>query len=40
MKIIPKSGGNGDDHQEECVIEWSFKVDPMPGLGFEDLVKK
>ncbi|XP_021847720.2 lachrymatory-factor synthase [Spinacia oleracea] len=33
VKII--QGGD-----EGCVIEWSFTVDPVQGLRFEDLVKK
>ncbi|KAI5669183.1 hypothetical protein M9H77_19036 [Catharanthus roseus] len=29
-----------DGNQEGCFIEWSFTVDPVAGLKFEDLVKK
>lgn len=28
------------DHDNGCVIEWVFTVDPIQGLRFEELVKK
>ncbi|KAJ8751185.1 hypothetical protein K2173_016366 [Erythroxylum novogranatense] len=35
--IVP---GVSDGHEEGCVIEWSFVVDPVEGWVFEDLVEK
>ncbi|KAK1551185.1 hypothetical protein Q3G72_031600 [Acer saccharum] len=39
VKIVP---GDHDDggHENGCLIEWSFAVDPVEGMEFVDLVKK
>ncbi|XP_021729218.1 lachrymatory-factor synthase-like [Chenopodium quinoa] len=34
------SQGGDDLGNEGCVIEWSFTVDPVQGLKYEDMVKK
>ncbi|XP_017982572.1 PREDICTED: lachrymatory-factor synthase [Theobroma cacao] len=38
VKIVP--GADGDDHQNGCVIEWSFTVDPVEGWELEDMKQK
>ncbi|KAK3213011.1 hypothetical protein Dsin_017717 [Dipteronia sinensis] len=34
VKIVP------GDHENGCLIEWSFAVDPVEGMEFVDLVRK
>ncbi|KZV37205.1 hypothetical protein F511_04624 [Dorcoceras hygrometricum] len=34
MKVVPAGGGGGGG----CVVEWCFRVDPVVGWKFEDLV--
>ncbi|PON47421.1 Polyketide cyclase/dehydrase [Trema orientale] len=36
VRIVP----GGDDHQQGCVIEWFFAVEPVEGCVFDDLVRK
>ncbi|KAL5786272.1 hypothetical protein ACOSQ2_008664 [Xanthoceras sorbifolium] len=37
VKIVP---GDHHDGQHGCLIEWSFTVDPVEGMEFDELVKK
>ncbi|KAJ4708102.1 lachrymatory-factor synthase [Melia azedarach] len=39
VKIVPVPTDDNDG-QSGCVIEWSFTVDPVEGLVFDDLVNK
>ncbi|XP_022730601.1 lachrymatory-factor synthase-like [Durio zibethinus] len=39
VKIVP-GGDDGHDHQDGCVIEWSFTVDPVEGWQLDDMKKK
>ncbi|XVF48581.1 hypothetical protein PTKIN_Ptkin03bG0202000 [Pterospermum kingtungense] len=36
VKIVPA----GHDHQDGCVIEWSFTVDPVEGWQLDEMKKK
>ena len=38
VMIFP--GGDDDQDQHGCVIEWSFIVDPVEGWTLNDLVRK
>ena len=39
VKIVP-GDDDGHDHQDGCVIEWSFTVDPVEGWKLDEMKKK